>query len=117
MMSNEELAPYGLCPACGEVGVMRDRGLGGNDRCRAGCSYPSSAAIKVRAVKMSRKPTHPGIAFMDMVLSPHGITIDMLLGKERVNRDAARSLGELSGTSQMSWYKMQEALDEYEVGE
>lgn len=66
---------------------------------------------------MRRKPTHPGVAFVDLVLGPYGITTDMLLGKERVNEQAARSLSELSGTSQISWYKMQQSLDAYEAEE
>ncbi len=66
---------------------------------------------------MRRKPKHPGVAFMELFLKPQGITIDMLLGKERVSRDTARRLGEISSTTRMSWYKMQEKLDAYEEEE
>lgn len=37
--------PYGYCPHCREPGESRERRPNGNDRCKNGHVYPSSAAV------------------------------------------------------------------------
>lgn len=43
-------APYGYCPECGALGVMRERRPGGDDKCANGHSYPSRNAHKAQQV-------------------------------------------------------------------
>jgi transposase-like protein len=38
-------SPYGYCPICGAPGVMRERQIDGDDKCRNGHYYPSKKAI------------------------------------------------------------------------
>lgn len=45
---------YGYCPECGAPGVMRERRINGNDRCKNGCIYPSANAV------MSVQPPRTG---------------------------------------------------------
>ena len=37
--------PYGFCPHCGHEGVSRERRPHGNDKCKDGHVYPSSASV------------------------------------------------------------------------
>ena len=38
--------PYGYCPICGAIGVLRERRLNGNDTCENGHVYASRDAVK-----------------------------------------------------------------------
>lgn len=76
-----------------------------------------------------RKPTHPGVAFNDLVLIPdnkcadiaakkmgfshvHDLQ-DILDGSKKVSQDAAKKFGEYTNTTAASWYNMQIKLDEW----
>ena len=37
---------YGYCPVCRAPGVMRERRMDGNDKCKNGHSYPNKLALK-----------------------------------------------------------------------
>lgn len=42
---------YGYCPICGKPGFSRERRPNGNDKCEAGCTYPSRDAVLIVAPK------------------------------------------------------------------
>lgn len=42
--AGEREAPYGYCPECGALGVMRERRPDGDDKCSNGHRYPSRSA-------------------------------------------------------------------------
>ena len=44
-MTKDTPAPYGYCPACGGLGLSRERRPNGNDRCENGHEYPSSSSV------------------------------------------------------------------------
>lgn len=51
---------YGRCPICGEPGRFRERCINGNDRCVAGCTYPSSEAVYPKPPKTLTVTTPEG---------------------------------------------------------
>lgn len=48
--------PYGYCPRCGALGIMRERRLNGNDQCVNNHGYPSSEAVYPDALHPVQKP-------------------------------------------------------------
>ena len=82
-------------------------------------------------MEQTRKPTHPGIAFRDLVLEPIGAEINytaqrlgvevdylhsVIMGNNRLTQDMAMAFGNFSGSTAESWYNMQLKLDEWEKG-
>jgi Zn-dependent M16 (insulinase) family peptidase len=49
-------APYGYCPTCGIMGVLRERRPNGDDRCAAGHSYPSAKALPAKPMDKNVTP-------------------------------------------------------------
>ncbi len=81
-------------------------------------------------MKKTRKPTHPGIAFKELVIEPLNLTItetahhlrvarktlsEVLNGRSDLSPEMALRWAKLTDTSVGSWYKMQVALDIWKV--
>ena len=80
--------------------------------------------------KNSRKPTHPGICFLEDVLKPSGKTIAdftrtygysypaahaIMTGKTALSERAAEAFADFSGTTKQSWLVMQNKFDLWEI--
>ena len=81
-------------------------------------------------MKMKRKPTHPGIAFKDLVIDAEGRSITfvakkmgytrehlskVLNGGANVSQEMAIKMSEYTKTSAASWRNMQINLDVWEA--
>lgn len=80
-------------------------------------------------MKRTRKPSHPGEAFWDLVIKPQCLSInlvarsmkvnandlaDILDGNKNLSKEMADKFGEYTNTSAGSWLNMQTDLDEWE---
>ena len=60
-----------------------------------------------------RRPTHPGFLIAD-ILKDHGITHELLKGRESVTPETAAALGKLFGSDGGLWLSMQEQHDQWD---